>query len=513
MLLGGTLRGMWRLQQTDDGWCVYRGETLVATCSNHDEAMLALQDAVAAQLATLEPGVAPGDAPGVLPERWRGEIAVSKATDDGRDFTECTWTWRDPNRVPLPLMLQTSTEIGHFGAVWAGTMVALELRGEGVVYAEGTFFDTDDGRKFRDMLAAQGRMGVSVDPGKVEWEDVCLEMDACGFCVDGFTKFLDYQIIGVTGTPFPAFDSTFIELFDGAPAAVAELAEDAEPADAVVAAAAPVRPPKAWFEDPKLSEPTPLKITDDGRVFGLVADFSTCHTGWGGVCITAPESVALDLIHTGVVRTREGVDIATAPLVYHADHAPTDDPQMTATRARDHYAHTGLAWADYRVGVTPGLGIWLAGAVRPQFMDELHLRTLRASALSGDWRDLGDGRLSLCAVLTVNSPGFPIPRALAASGAPYPRAASTRVRVRDGLVVAAHGLGLVAQPPQGDVLARSIAALGRGRTRDDAALARVIASLVDVVTEIRAQLAVLDRRTRPMNAAVRDDLARRIRGE
>jgi hypothetical protein len=42
---------------------------------------------------------------------------------------------------------------------------------------------------------------------------------------------------------------------------------------------------------------------------------------------------------------------------------------------------------------------------------------LRASSISGDWRDWG-GRLELGAILAVNTPGFPVLRQVVASGRP-----------------------------------------------------------------------------------------------
>jgi hypothetical protein len=49
----------------------------------------------------------------------------------------------------------------------------------------------------------------------------------------------------------------------------------------------------------------------------------------------------------------------------------------------------------------------MAGAINPD-VDEIKLRKLKASAVSGDWR----GK-DLQGVLTVNIPGFPVPRAQA----------------------------------------------------------------------------------------------------
>ena len=490
---------MWSISQTKDGWAVVHGDTTITTCATQALAVAALGRLVSAVLAGTGEAATPVDMPGVgiyeyagdptgmLPERWRGTIAYNAVTEsDGRDFTKCVWSWRDPATYPLPLMLETENEPGHGGACWGGTMDSVVLDASGNVVAGGGFMDTEDGRKARDMLVAAKRLGVSCDPGAVEWEDTCTAVDADGFCVDGFTSFLAYEIIGLTITPFPAFAQAFIELDTAEP--VASEPGAAVPVEAVAAASAPARPPRAWFDDPQFDAVTPLTITDDGRVLGFVADFSTCHVGHQARCVTAPGDIALSFIHTGTVVCADGESVATGPLVWHADHAPLN---LAAAAAVDHYAHTGLAWADVRFGVND-LGVWCAGAVRPDCMDDVTLRSLRASALSGDWRRI-DGRLQLCAVLTVNSPGFPIPRALAASGAPHSHEGETRVRWRDEALVAAVGLGRVAQP---------CATCGDHAEREDA-LVEMLRAVQETLRVYGVVLANLDVRTRPLIAQAR----------
>ena len=183
-------------------------------------------------------------------------------------------------------------------------------------------------------------------------------------------------------------------------------------AASLVAASAPVRPPLAWFADPSLDGPTPLTVTDDGRVFGHLASWGTCHTGYAGQCVEPPAS-ATDYAYfrTGAIRTAEGAEVAVGRLTLDTNHAGR---RLNATDTAAHYDHTGLAVADVAAGEDVH-GIWIAGAMRPGVSDE-DVRTLQASPLSGDWRRIG-GNLELVAALAVNSPGFPIPRVLVAGGA------------------------------------------------------------------------------------------------
>lgn len=203
--------------------------------------------------------------------------------------------------------------------------------------------------------------------------------------------------------------------------------DDDGDASAVTAASAPVAPPVDWFRatEPALGSDLwveqsdgglgiPLTIDDDGRVFGHLARWGQCHTGYQR-CVSPPPSMrAYADFMVGEVRCAGGERVATGVLTVGTDHAAAN---LLAPDARDHYANTGLGWAD--VVISSGeVGPWVAGAVRPEVLaDPELLRVLRATVLSGDWRPIG-GSLELIAALSVNSPGFPIqrvPMALAAS--------------------------------------------------------------------------------------------------
>jgi hypothetical protein len=437
---------MWTIQQQGTVWQVLAGgEQVGGDHASYDDALAAISDMITAQLA--EGDAAPASTTGMLPERWHTTtgVAFSEDTGDGRDFTGCAWSFRDPAVYALPLMSQTETEIGHFGAVLAGFADTVD-EGGGTPTMAGGFYDSEAGRALRDRMLA-GRTGVSVDPGEVEAEFVCTEYDDDGWCNDGVMHFLAYQIIGVTDTPFPAFSNATIEL-EGqtqAPAPDAP-ADDAAPVDdeavaasfaamvlrtepaAVVAGAAPVRPPSSWFSEPEpdLGDPrlieqpdgslaVPLTITDDGQVYGHVARWGQCHVGdpaGPGVCIEPPESTeGYPDFHLGHVVCDDGEDVPTGVLVAGCDHPAV---RLAAPQARDHYAHNAAGWADV-VASNGQFGPWVCGALRPD-VTELQLRVLRASSLSGDWRPI-DGRNEMITAVAVNVPGFPISRrALVASG-------------------------------------------------------------------------------------------------
>jgi len=172
-----------------------------------------------------------------------------------------------------------------------------------------------------------------------------------------------------------------------------------------------------WFDNPKLDRPTPLRITEDGRVFGHVADWKTCHTAFAG-CVRAPKSKSnYAYFHVGETLTDKG-PLAVGKLTIGGGHA---DGQFGYRAAAAHYDDVATAVAEVRAGEDKH-GIWVAGRLLPGVQGTEREAELRRSPLSGDWRPIG-GHLEMIAALGVNSPGFPIPRvALAASGAVDPEA-------------------------------------------------------------------------------------------
>jgi hypothetical protein len=501
---------------------------------------------------------------GVLGDTWSsGEgICFAEPTGDGRDFTGCSWSWRDPGVSLLPLMFQDRTDMGHFGAELAGYIGSLS-QADGTVQAEGHFYDSETGRAARDLLLEGRRFGVSVDPGAVEatWE--CLSEDEDGWCTEERIAFAAYEVIGLTMTPFPAFarasiglaaaaqlavapedhaftddnddgrcDACLAEDEDGNCTQVCDLEEDehesageAPEFPAAIAAAAhhlpiPSRPPRSFFFEPepefgdeRLIEQEdgtlacPVTITDDGHVYGHAARWGQCHTGYLDHCVSPPVSpTSYRGFHVGAVRLDDGEDLPVGALTIGADHAPS---YLGAQGARDHYAHTGLAWASVRCS-NGTFGPWVSGVLRPTVTDEL-LTVVRASTLSGDWRG-GD----MIGVLAVNTPGFPIMReALVAAGTTITEE-RPRARFEGGEVVTLVAAGQVRRCPDCAARAR---ALRNGGTSAPAALdartAAMLSSLVrdaveSAVAPLVAQLDRVEVRTRHLRGPQADAIRARL---
>ena len=173
----------------------------------------------------------------------------------------------------------------------------------------------------------------------------------------------------------------------------------------------PVVPPAEWFTDPQLQRETPLTVTDDGRIVGHIATWSTCHVGFPMECVTPPRT-ATNYQHflVGEILCDDGSRHPVGKITMATGHAPL---RSNAARAAAHYDDTGTAVADVTVG-EDAYGIWVSGAVRSDATPE-QIRSLMASPPSGDWRRIGTS-LEMVAVLAVNAPGFPTPRVREAEG-------------------------------------------------------------------------------------------------
>jgi hypothetical protein len=180
--------------------------------------------------------------------------------------------------------------------------------------------------------------------------------------------------------------------------------------NALIASAIPVQPPDDWFRHPDLSGPTPIRVDENGRVYGHVASWDTEHIGMPMGTRPPRSRSNYAYFKTGEILTSSGALVPVGQLTLAGGHASLS---ATAAEAARHYDDTKSAIADVTVGEDP-YGIWVAGALRPAATPE-QIRALRASAPSGDWRMI-NGRLEMVAVCQVNVPGFPIPRALTAGG-------------------------------------------------------------------------------------------------
>lgn len=448
----------------------------------------------AARTGPLVAAVAPADAPpaeGATAVRygWHGPlIAEGVRTGDNRKFTNLTWA--DP---PIPLKAQFTEDMGHLGSVGVGIITTLTRDAAGLIQATGTWDDTDASENAAEARRQnlEGLMrGVSIDAdeGTVSFEDVdgnpidgdelwdLSPEDEVVMVVDGA------RIRAATLCYIPAFVEAFIlddELPEDDAAPAASVAASASSGMALTAAGMLAEDtrrrgyaPTAWFADPGLTEPTPVTVSADGRVFGHLATWGTCHIGIDGACVTPPESAAdYAYFATGMYETADGDAVAVGTLTMDTGHADMESGPIAAAA---HYDNTGTAAAYVNVGESD-VGIWVAGALADGLPKAKRDALIRAGSLSGDWRRIAGG-LELVAALVVNVPGFPVPR--------------VKARVASGVQTALVASGITKRTP------------GSGAT--NAELARLVAR------EVAAQMK-RDRRADTVTTRLRRARGRTLR--
>ena len=415
-----------------------------------------------------DPVPAPADA---APDgRWEGVIArEGEMTGDGRMIEDGALRWDD---LPIPLRVAFKDVGGHDGAEVCGRIETVERREGGDIYATGTFdlgsavgaeafrqvsekmsngvsIDTDD-VTFRIMAKADMPEADIADSGNASDDEPDPEgrvKVAAMSSSDELTVIESARLRAATLVAVPAFATARVYAAGQSPAKPAEKDETGEteekveaPAaprsrDSLTAAAIPTAPPEAWFKDPALTGPTALVVEDDGRVYGHIAAWGTCHIGQIGKCVEPPTSPSnYAYFRTGALRTAEGTSVAVGHLTMGTGHA---GPRDSANAAAEHYDNTGTVFADVAAG-EDAYGIWVAGSLRPGITPE-QVRVARSAPISGDWRTIR-GSLELVGALAVNVPGFPVPRpqGLLASGEVKSLQASGVVAHDDSAARASH---------------------------------------------------------------------------
>jgi len=354
-------------------------------------------------------------------------IPESIESGDGRKFNANAIEIRE---LPLPLMWQIKTGEGHLGSVVVGRIDHMERTENGIGNAHGVFDTGAYGREAERLVRSGFIRGVSADLDQFEAKEDKPEAkeNAEGPEEIGKSKLTinHARVMAATIVAKPAFQECTISLVEETPTNQEDevIPEDGiyeESVDSFLEAEAltasgfleseiPVTPPAAWFANPKLTKATPLTIDPDGRIYGHIAAWHVNHIGMPNSTRPPRSKSKYQYFHTGVVRTDAGKDVPVGQLTLAGGHASL---QADAQSAAKHYDDTASAIADVHAG-EDDYGIYVAGCLRPD-ATEMQIRKLRASAPSGDWRPIG-GSLELVAVCQVNVPGFPIARALVASG-------------------------------------------------------------------------------------------------
>jgi len=379
---------------------------------------------------------------------WEGVLIVEGLpSGDGRMIDEGALTWRE---LPVPLMLQTINAGGHDGAVIAGSIHEIERVGHEIV-GRGYFDSGEAGQEAKRLLSEGTMRGVSADIDSVVAElrdesgaDVAMEDVLFGDPGNVMEVLTEGRIMGATMTPFPAFQEAHLKVIgkddvdedmvlvasgskaDGevwrftSPYPLVGRGGESYKVESLVASGGtvtelpviPVHPPLAWFaaEDPELDPNMPFTVFPNGRIYGLVARWGTCHIGFSDRCVQVPRPHdGYANFRCGHVLTAEGTLVSTGPIYADTVHPSL---KMSASDAQAFYAHTGCALGDV-VLYEGEFGILAAGAVKSDAPIEA-VNRLRAAGVSPDWRTI-DRNLEIVGLLSVNVSGFPVSTALVAA--------------------------------------------------------------------------------------------------
>ncbi|MBF6416973.1 phage minor head protein [Nocardia cyriacigeorgica] len=307
--------------------------------------------------------------------------------------------------LPLALRWQKTADPGHDGAYTVGVLESVQVR-DGAVWGTGTMLDSPEAAEAIQQLEAKvtrpsvdlvARSEVLTDvAGNPITPETAEQMWMEGAAV--VSRIDVAEIVAATLVSVPEFRDAYMVIGDAA---------DEPPAMPLVAAASITIPtyPADAFAIPEADEPTPIHVTDDGRVMGHLATWDTVHRAHlnkDNPPTPYRSHSGYAEFHQSSVRTDDGELLRVGRLTVGGGHGPAGRGMRAAL---DHYDNVATTWALVRA-VDGNLGIWVSGVVNPD-ADEKMIRAAIGAPHSGHWERVA-GVPELIAAHAVNSPGFPI---------------------------------------------------------------------------------------------------------
>jgi hypothetical protein len=320
--------------------------------------------------------------------------------------------------LPMPLKWQRADLPAHEGGLTIGAVQALDLREDGL-WGTGTLLDGPDA----DEALMQVEAGVT-RPSAELWVKSEVLADAAGNTVSldaaeqlyasgapVVMRWDTVEVAAATLVSVPEFRDTVITIGDSV---------NTPPPLALVAAAAKARIvepdiyPAAFFEDPGLTDPTPIHVTAEGRVLGHLACWKAHHTAYPDMEVTPYHSnTGYAAFHQSPIHLDSGGIMGVGRLTVGGGHAVAGKGMRAAL---EHYDDVTTCWA-YVLAGEDDIGIWVSGCIAAT-ADEKMVKLALQTPHSGHWERVG-GAPELLIGHAVNSPGFLNP-------------AVQRVRDRDG---------------------------------------------------------------------------------
>ncbi len=425
--------------------------------------------------------------------RFRGTAAIEGQIADDNSLTPRvllpdSLDWPE---MPVSFMAQTVTAEGHDGAEVAGRVDEFaRKRSTGKrrnIYMSGELTTPFGINEVAPMIDDETMRYVSVDLGATEWAIVnrsnLAEIPQDQLSIEDLSAG-DYAL-GLKGGKVKAVTLVPTQALEGAMVALSASAEDdtatlvvaielvtEEKETGLVASPAPVNPPRSWFETAEPPGKMPLTITKEGRVYGHLATWDSCHVSFLPSCVPPPKSASsYAYMHTSELDTEDGDTVTVGKLMFSPDNGGHADRRLSASKASAYYDKTGMAAAFIRV-IDGAHGIWAAGALNPDLTDaqrQQMRRELRLNPPSGDWRPI-NGQYELICGLAVAVPGFPVPRvvmSVVASGDQIEMcdaliASSGQIEADPAAIVALEHLGLIDEDTQAERQIKMLAARAAG---------------------------------------------------
>lgn len=415
-----------------DGLCANLYHTATGHTPNQKKAAVLTADGYVPEVTDLYEDNVPVAAP-EIPNyaAWEGVLTVEGVeSGDGRLFALGALDWAE---LPLPLMYQPANTGGHSGSVLVGQITNVarknnQLYGWGIIDLKARMGDADVGHEVHRLMSEEFLNGVSVDVDKIKDADVQLVYDTVPGAKPRMTIFNRGRMRGATLVAFPAFVEAKIFL-TGDTLTAATVGEIYTETEIPLTAAShtitiPDLPPARWFDEPTdVPIHGALTVTDEGRVYGLLAPGGTNYRG--AAKTQAPvKNVDYSRFMGRETIVEGGGRVVTGVITMDCGHAPAKNYGSLQNRI-DHYDNSCSVVADVRVGETANGGVWISGALKHYVTPE-QVSAMMSCTLSGDWQPHSDrpGVREFVAALLVPVPGFAMARTEAS------------VRYEDGALVA-----------------------------------------------------------------------------
>lgn len=299
---------------------------------------------------------------------------------------------------------------------------------ERFIFGKGEFFlGSELGQQVASLIEAKYCRGVSielddVEEGGVDPADPALEP---GDDPDWLMVTESARLRALSVVTTPAFAEAYItfETADatGLPPAIVgptplpadQLPPDDDPEEIIIIAAAghtitiPRVPPAEWFDEPTDVEIVgALTVTDDGRVYGLLAPAGMAFLGDPSIPGVPMGNVDYSRFLRGEAFVQGGRHVA-GNITMGCGHSKG----MSAASAMEHHENTCSVVAQVNVGERHGApaGVWVAGALLASVTPD-QVQRMMACQLSGEWYPRAAGGYELVNALLVPVPAFAMGR-------------------------------------------------------------------------------------------------------